>query len=278
MQWHKYTALKNVAIFAAAVLFCLFAPSALRRTVYKGFEEFRAPLDAVPSQLSDLQTYWGLHSNSKRALIEAGRDLARLNSAYELKLLENRSLRSKIEGYERIMNIPSDPNFKYEIARVARRDINAWWQRLVIRKGSRHGIKEGCAVICASGVVGRVAQVDAYTSVVELVSSRKFRMAAHFLGDDRPVIYYGRGGSSIRAAEGEIADAPADVEPTRAAPATLVTSSLAGSFPDGVEIGKVYSLSLGADGIFKSGAVELSTRLDSVAEVAVLVPLAEEAK
>ena len=269
MQWGKHTALRNIAVFAAVILACLFAPSAVRNFTSSAFEEFRAPLDSIPSHLSDLQKYWSLHSNSKRELIEAGRDLARLNSAYELKLMENESLHRRLERLERIMNMPSDPKFKYEVARVVRRDVNAWWQRLVIRKGSLHGIKDGCAVVCASGVVGRIA---------ELASSRRFRMAARFAGDDRPVIYYGRGGTSLHIAEGEVVDAPADVEPTREKPALLVTSSLAGTFPDGVEIGKVFSLSIGADGIFKSGRVVLSTRLDSIAEVAVLIPVSEGAK
>ena len=68
----------------------------------------------------------------------------------------------------------------------------------MIRKGSLHGIKDGCAVVCASGVVGRIAEVGLHTSVVELASSRRFRMAARFAGDDRPVIYYGRGGTYCR--------------------------------------------------------------------------------
>lgn len=267
--------MRTAAIFAGAVLFCLFAPASIRSFVSSGFDEFRAPMDSIPSHLADLQKYWSLHSNSKRDLIEAGRDLARLNAAYELKLLENESLRRRLDGLERIMNIPSDQKFRYEVARVARRDVNAWWQRMVIRKGSVHGIREGCAVVCASGVVGRIASAGTHTSVVELVSSRRFRMAARFAGDDRPVIYYGRGGASMHSAEGEVFDVPADVEPTLKNPATLVTSSLAGTFPDGIEIGRVRSLSLGADGIFKSGKVELSPRLDSLAEVAVLVPVSE---
>lgn len=270
--------MRTAAIFAGAILLCLFAPFAVRSFVASGFDEFRAPIDSIPSHLADLQKYWILHSNSKRALIEAGRDLARLNAAYELKLLENESLRGRLEGLERIMNIPSDQKFRYEVARVARRDVNAWWQRMVIRKGTAHGIREGCAVVCASGVVGRIAGAGTHTSVVELVSSRRFRMAARFAGDDRPVIYYGRGGASMHAAEGEVFDVPADVEPTLKNPATLVTSSLAGTFPDGIEIGRVRSLSLGADGIFKSGTVELSPRLDSLAEVAVLVPVSEDSR
>ena len=188
MRLRKFTEVRNLAIFACAVLACLFAPTAVRNSAERAFEEFRAPIDAIPSQLSDLEKFWSLSSRSKRELIEAGRDLARLNSAYELKLLENESLRNRVSRLENILNLPSQEKFKAEVARVCRRDISAWWQHITIRKGKRHGIREGYAVVYGGGVVGRVVKADAYTSVVELVGSRKFRMAAHVAGEDRPII------------------------------------------------------------------------------------------
>lgn len=211
MAWRDVSAVRNLAIFLCAIAVCVLAPSAVRHFTDGLFEEFRAPIDAIPSQLSDLGKYWSLHSNSKRSLIEAGRDLARINSAYELKMLENRNLQDRILRYEDILNLPPEDSYKFEVARIARRDINAWWQQLVIRKGRVHGIKEGYAVIYSGGVVGRIAKANLYTSVVELVSSRNFRMAAHFDGEDRPVIYQGVGAVSLQDAKGEVRDVPSDV-------------------------------------------------------------------
>lgn len=193
MRLRKFTEVRNLAIFACAVLACLFAPTAVRNSAERAFEEFRAPIDAIPSQLSDLEKFWSLSSRSKRELIEAGRDLARLNSAYELKLLENESLRNRVSRLENILNLPSQEKFKAEVARVCRRDISAWWQHITIRKGKRHGIREGYAVVYGGGVVGRVVKADAYTSVVELVGSRKFRMAAHVAGRGQTHNLSGRG-------------------------------------------------------------------------------------
>ena len=89
MAWRDVSSVRNLAIFLCAIAACVLAPSVVRHFVDGLFEEFRAPIDAIPSQLNDLGKYWSLHSNSKRSLIEAGRDLARINSAYELKMLEN---------------------------------------------------------------------------------------------------------------------------------------------------------------------------------------------
>ena len=275
MRLRKFTEVRNLAIFACAVLACLFAPTAVRNSAERAFEEFRAPIDAIPSQLSDLEKFWSLSSRSKRELIEAGRDLARLNSAYELKLLENESLRNRVSRLENILNLPSQEKFKAEVARVCRRDISAWWQHITIRKGKRHGIREGYAVVYGGGVVGRVVKADAYTSVVELAGSRKFRMAAHVAGEDRPIIYQGAGAVSMQSAQGEVFDAPADLSASASSPLKLVTSSLAGSFPEGVLIGEIVSLETEPDGIFKSGKVRLPRGLASLREVAVLIPVSD---
>lgn len=275
MAWRDVSAVRNLAIFLCAIAVCVLAPFAVRHFTDGLFEEFRAPIDAIPSQLSDLGKYWSLHSNSKRSLIEAGRDLARINSAYELKMLENRNLQDRILRYEDILNLPPEDSYKFEVARIARRDINAWWQQLVIRKGRVHGIKEGYAVIYSGGVVGRIAKANLYTSVVELVSSRNFRMAAHFDGEDRPVIYQGVGAVSLQDAKGEVRDVPSDVRASVSEPKLLVTSSLTGTFPEGIRIGEVVDLSLGADGLFKSGTVRLGRALSTLREVTVLIPISE---
>ncbi len=278
MAWRDVSSVRNLAIFLCAIAACVLAPSVVRHFVDGLFEEFRAPIDAIPSQLNDLGKYWSLHSNSKRSLIEAGRDLARINSAYELKMLENKNLQDRVARYEDILNLPPEDSYKFEVARIARRDINAWWQQMVIRKGRVHGIKEGYAVIYSGGVVGRIAKANLYTSVVELVSSRNFRMAAHFDGEDRPVIYQGAGAVSLQDAKGEVRDVPGDVRASVSEPRLLVTSALTGTFPEGIRIGEVVDLSLGADGLFKSGTVRLGRALSTLREVTVLIPISEIGK
>ena len=48
---------------------------------------------------------------------------------------------------------------------------------------------------------------------------------------------------------------------------------LGGTFPPGLTIGRVSWLEPGSTGIFKTGTVELDSRLLSLYEVAVLIPL-----
>jgi rod shape-determining protein MreC len=139
----------------------------------------------------DLQEFWSLRMHSKNALIEAGIDLARLNSSYELAVQQNSELKSEVSRLESLLRLPSFTEYRYEHARVARRDFSGWWHRIVIRKGKNFGITVGAPVVFTGGVVGRVSEVRAATSVVEMISSPGVRLAGVVEGDSRPISFQG---------------------------------------------------------------------------------------
>lgn len=237
------------------------------------FTEFQAPAWIVTSYLDDLEEFWSRRSHSKIELIEAGQTLARQKAFYQLLDQRNNSLETEVMRLETILNMPSRREFRYEVARVIRRDLSAWWQQIVIRKGDDYGITEGAAVIFAGGVVGRVIEVNAFTSRVELITSPNFRMAASFEGDDRPVVFQGVPQSGFGAPTGEVRDAPQDLVANTHEPLQLISTRLGGTFPPGLIIGKVGWLEPGSSGIFQAGDVQLDERLLSLHEVSVLIPL-----
>ncbi len=270
--------IRDLAIFIGVLLFCLIAPNFIRTIAGDAFAEFSAPVDAIPSQMGDLQSYWEIHSYSKRDLIEAGRDLARLNASYTNLVSENEVLKDKVKRYEILLNLPSPMQFHSLVARVVRRDISAWWQQIVIRRGSLDSVRVGDAVISRYGVVGRVVETTLHTSVVELVSSPSFRMAAYFEGSKTPVIYTGVQSRAFRTFSGFVSDAPTTFNPSEKNPLRLYTSALAGTFPEGIYIGEVEELNLDSDAIFKTGKVYLPRELYDLREVVVLIPLSEDRK
>jgi rod shape-determining protein MreC len=237
------------------------------------FTEFQAPAWIVTSYLDDLEEFWARRSHSKIELIEAGQTLARQKAFYQLLDQRNNTLETEVMRLETILNMPSRREFRYEVARVIRRDLSAWWQQIVIRKGDDYGITEGAAVIFAGGVVGRVIEVNAFTSRVELITSPNFRMAASFEGDDRPVVFQGVPQSGFGAPTGAVRDAPQDLVANTHEPLQLISTRLGGTFPPGLIIGKVGWLEPGSSGIFQAGEVQLDERLLSLHEVSVLIPL-----
>lgn len=241
----------------------------LKDTLY----EFHAPLWIAASTTRDLQTTANLRAQPKSRLIETLRDLSRENAVLRLERDQDSIDQTYIRRLEDLLELPSRPNYQYEVARVVRRDISAWWHRITIRKGRDFDIPEGAAVIFAGGVVGRVVEVHAFTSEVQLVSSPFFRMAARFQEDERPVTYSGRLHTQFSRPFGTVSDAPSDIEVSASNPSILVSSELGGVFPSGLTIGRVFRLSPGRDGLFQTGPVMLDERLLTLREVAILLPL-----
>lgn len=264
---------KALIVLAAVLLLWGLLPTLFRSGLRDLLFEFQAPSWAALSHLRDLNHYWFMRSASKDKLIEAGRDLARLNAAYEVRLQQVAGIDLELERLERLLNLPSLPEYRYEIARVARRDMNVWWQHLLLRKGSADGLRPGQGVIFVGGVVGRIKEVHQYTAVVELITSTSFRAAAHLEGDPRPVTYQGGDNRAFRAPRGRVFNVPLDVGAGPGGSVRLVSSRLGGVFPDGLTIGYAEGLQASPDGLFQTGSVRLDDRLLGVREVAVLVPL-----
>ena len=264
---------KSLLLVVLLLLLWWFTPTFFKRWTNVVFQEFQAPAWTALSYLGDLRSYWTARSHSKGELIEVGVDLARLNAAYALRNQQTDNLETEIRRLEEFFDLPSFPEYRYEVTRVIKRDLTAWWQSLVIRKGINYGIESGQAVVFAGGVVGRVSSVGAYTATVELISSPRFRTAAHFENDERPVEFRGGINPGLKAASGKVSTVPAEIQTSLKDPKRLTSSKLGGVFPDGLTIGWVYKLDPSPDGLFQSGKVMLDPRLQGVREVAVLIPL-----
>lgn len=258
------------------VIAWLVLPVAVKSFSRATFFEFTAPLSVAASYARDLQEYWGFRAHTNSELIEAGRDLARLNASYSLSVQQNAELQSQVERLESLLRLPALSNYRSEHARVVRREFSGWWQRLVIRKGKNFGIPVGAPVVFTGGVVGRVTEVYAYTAVVDLISNPGVRLAAAIEGDTRPISYQGGENPTFGPAKGTIEFVPPDIYASTTMPKRLVTSGHGGVFPPGLTLGTVTKVEPSPDGLFKNGEVQLDPNLSDLTEVTVLVPLNPE--
>jgi rod shape-determining protein MreC len=258
------------------LLVWLLLPLGVKTFTRASFFAIQAPLVVADSYVQDLQTFWSNRTHSKDALLKAGRDLSGVIAHYEFSVQQNGALEAEILRLENLLKLPAMPDFRYEPARVARRDDNGWWSTMIIRKGSNYGLPVGAPVVLAGGVVGRIVEVHRFTAVVDLVTSPTFRLAATVSGDNRPISYQGGLNAAFRSPRGVVEFVPLDIRATSAAPRRLVTSGLGGVFPPGLVIGDITALEPSADGLFNRGDVTLDARLGALTEVTVLVPLSPE--
>ncbi|MGZ0656479.1 rod shape-determining protein MreC [Coraliomargarita sp. W4R53] len=273
MANHRLDKVKPLVALGVFLIAWWVIPTTVKSFLRVSFSEFQAPAWVATSYLDDLEGFWARRSHSKVELIEAGREVARAKSLYQFNAQRKETLENEIQRLESILNLPSRREFRYEVARVVRRDLNAWWQQIVIRKGKDFDIPVGAAVVFSGGVVGRVVEVNAFTSRIELISSPNFRMAASFEGDERPVVYQGVAQTGFGAPMGTVRDAPQDVVASTQSPLKLVSTRLGGTFPPGLMIGRVSWLEPGSTGLFQAGKVQLDPSLLGLYEVAVLIPL-----
>ena len=271
----RFNQARPFLILGIAFAAWLVLPLAVKRFARLTFFEFQAPVDVAASRVRDLQDYWALRTRSKNDLIEAGKELARLNSFYENTIRQAASLQQEVARMEELMRMPPHQEYRAEPARVVRRDFSAWWQRVIIRKGRDHGIEPGAPVIFTGGVVGRVSQVGLRTSVVDLITNPGVRLSAVVETDpsQRPVIFQGRSTGAFRDATATVSLVPLDVFASPGGTTRVVTSGLGGEFPPGLALGSITKIEGGSDGMFKSGVVQVDSRLSSLTEVTVLVPV-----
>jgi rod shape-determining protein MreC len=276
VPFKRFDQAKPFATLGILVLGWLILPVGIKAFTRASFFELTAPITVIISHARDLQSFWSLRTHSKTELIEAARDLARLNASYELAVQQNTELQAEIARLESLLRLPKFNDYRYEHARVASRDFSAWWQRIVIRKGRNYGIPVGAPVVFTGGVVGRVTEVHATTAVVELITSPNVRLAGVVEGDSRPVSFQGGINPTFGPPQGVVEFVPLDIFANSNSPKRLVTSGLGGVFPPGLTLGLITKLELGSDGLFQSGEVKLDDRLGSLTEVTVLVPSEDE--
>lgn len=262
-----------LAVFVAA---WILLPSAVRRFNREAFVEFQAPALHLVGKSRELATFWEKKSRSSEELVAAGRDLARINAALELKLKGLEDIRRENTRLREVTryNVPAD--YLSVVARVATRDSSSWWQRIVIRKGRNDGIRPGAPVVFGDTVVGRVTAVHLTTSEVDLVTSPGFRCTAYLEGDDqnRIVLINGVAANSLGTAKARVSVIPYDYLLPAGTPARVTTTGMGGVFPSGLTLGYLdggaYATQVGN---FKESLLVPSRDLYNLQEVSVLVPI-----
>ena len=276
MDQNRQGARASYVALAVFVAGWILLPSAVRRFNREAFVEFQAPALHLVGKSRDLATFWEKKSRSSEELVAAGRDLARINAALELKLKGLEDIRRENTRLREVTryNVPAD--YLSVVARVATRDSSSWWQRIVIRKGRNDGIRPGAPVVFGNTVVGRVTAVHLTTSEVDLVTSPGFRCTAYLEGDEqnRIVLINGVAANSLGTAKARVSVIPYDYLLPAGTPARVTTTGMGGVFPSGLTLGYLdggaYATQVGN---FKESLLVPSRDLYNLQEVSVLVPI-----
>jgi rod shape-determining protein MreC len=276
MDQNRQGARASYVALSVFVALWILVPSAVRRFNREAFVEFQAPALHLLGKSRDMATFWEKKSRSVEEMAAAGRDLARINAALEIKVNALEDIRRENVRLREITryNVPAE--YMSVVARVATRDSSSWWQRIVIRKGRNDGIRPGAPVVFGNTVVGRVTAVHLTTSEVDLVTSPGFRCTAYLEGDDQNhiVLVNGVASNSLGTAKSRVSVIPRDYTLPAGQPARVFTTGMGGVFPSRLMLGYLdggtYATQVGN---FKESLLVPSRDLYNLQEVSVLVPL-----
>jgi rod shape-determining protein MreC len=170
--------------------------------------------------------------------------------------LENRRL-------ARLLDFRTDVPSQGVAARVIGRDASGLFQTLALDRGETDGIKPGLAVVCADGVVGRIAQSSPHAARVLLLSDHNSGVDALVQRTRARGIVEGALSGTCSMKYIKRSD-EVDLEDL------VVTSGLDGIFPKGVRIGRVSGVTRKDVGLYQVAEVAPAVDFAKLEEVLVL--------
>ena len=211
------------------------------------------PSQRAVSLVGGYTSLWTENRRLRRDLAEATLDRDELESLSS----ENRRLRALLAFSERseLALIP---------AQVVRGDASLLSGVVLIDRGLSSGVRARMTVISREGLVGTVSAAGGGSSEVELLTAKDFAVSARLADRDvQGIVKWHPGRRQLRMhnVPVQVMIEPGDV---------VLTSSLGGTFVDGIHIGRVARVEDDEDGLFKRVELEAPTHLWSLREVFVV--------
>jgi rod shape-determining protein MreC len=151
------------------------------------------------------------------------------------------------------------------LAEIIAAQPDSYRQFVTINKGSAAGIKPGMAVMSEGVLIGTIADVQALTSRILLVTDPEFKLTAKDQETGATGIISGQLGSGLQLEKIGQTDMvrPGD---------TITTSGLGGLVPAGLYIGQVEAVDTRANVVFQSAQVATTMRVSQLRFAYVVMP------
>ncbi|KGR90433.1 rod shape-determining protein MreC [Ureibacillus massiliensis 4400831 = CIP 108448 = CCUG 49529] len=206
------------------------------------------PTNYITGVFNDINSLLNTYEENKRLKMRL-EDFAVLQSQVNTLQSENESLREIVEKEDSLRDyVPIQ-------ATVISRNPDQWEEKIILNKGSSHGIEVNMAVMTAQGLIGKISLVTPLTSEVELLQTNNpnFRVSAVIQGENQEIfgllegydverneLIMKRIDSSLEVKEGEL----------------VISSGLGGIFPKGILIGEITEVTTDDFGLTKLAYVK----------------------
>ncbi|MCE8014597.1 rod shape-determining protein MreC [Halomonas sp. MCCC 1A17488] len=224
------------------MLLCAVAASALMFVDHRftRMEEVRAQLTTVVAPIqwlvavpSDILAWGSLALSDQRGLVEENRRLREQILHLSHRVQHMSSLTAENVRLRELLGAAARSEAEYITAELLSLDSDPFTHQMVIDRGRRNGVYVGQPVLDASGLVGQVTAVSAYSSRVLMVADASHALPVQVNRNGLRFVLQGSGQyDSLRVVH--VPDT-ADIREGD----LLVTSGLAGRFPPGYPVARI---------------------------------------
>nr|WP_106780140.1 rod shape-determining protein MreC [Lysinibacillus timonensis] len=206
------------------------------------------PANYITGIFNDINALLNTYEENKRLKMRL-EDFAVLQSEVNILQSENQSLREIVEKEDSLRDYTPIQ------ATVIARNPDQWEEKIILDKGSSHGIELNMAVMTAQGLIGKISLVTPLTSEVELLQTNNpnFRVSAVVQGENKEIFGLVEGYDSER---NELIlkriDSSLDVKEGQ----LVISSGLGGIFPKGILIGEITEVTTDDFGLTKMAYVK----------------------
>ncbi|WP_277985055.1 rod shape-determining protein MreC [Salinicola tamaricis] len=191
-----------------------------------------APIQWLVSLPSEGVRWGAMAFSDKQSLIDENGRLREQLLTLSNRVQRMASLTAENVHLRELLNAPNPDDVPYITAELLSLDSDPFTQQMVINRGRRDGVYIGQPVMDASGLIGQVVSVSAYTSRVLMVADANHAVPVEINRNGLRFIAQGTGQLDTR-----ISPVPATADIREGGPA--VTSGLGGRFPQGYPVARV---------------------------------------
>jgi rod shape-determining protein MreC len=253
----RFHALGTIRTVIGTALYPLQRTALVPRDAYRGVTEYFASLRKLEQENLDLK----MKSVTNAQSLQQNQQLA----------AENAQLRKLLGASERL---PA----KSLMAEVLYDARDPFTRKIVLDRGSRHGVMPGQPVIDDAGVVGQVTRVLPLTSEVTLLTDKDQAIPVQVVRSGLRSVAYGRGSVGL---ELRFMATNADIRKGDA----LVTSGLDGIYPPGLAVAHVSQVETKSTDAFAHIVCQPAAGIDRNRQLLILLtepapprPLSEETR
>lgn len=192
-----------------------------------------APIQWLVALPSDVLTWGSLALSDQRALVEENRRLREQILHLSHRVQHMSSLTADNVRLRELLGAAERQEAAYITAELLSLDADPFTHQMVIDRGRRNGVYVGQPVLDASGLVGQVTAVSAYSSRVLLVADASHALPVQVNRNGLRFVL--QGGGEYDALRVMHVPDTADIREGD----LLVTSGLAGRFPPGYPVARV---------------------------------------